>query len=89
MSKEEAIAAIKLLFALESWILSQSAPVPDYLREYLCQTMEVLERVVLYGSTKPQRTALPDAITDDSENQQYRDGWNECREVMKGMNNDN
>jgi hypothetical protein len=32
-----------------------------------------------------QRTALPDAITDDSESPEYRTGWNECREVMKGM----
>lgn len=85
MIKEEAIAAIKLLSALESWILSQSAHVPEYLHEDLCRTMEVFERVVLYGSTKPQRTALPDAITDDSESPQYRDGWNEFREVMKGM----
>jgi hypothetical protein len=85
MSKEEAIAAIKLLSALESWILSQSVPVPDYIHEDLCQTMKVFERVVLCGSTRTQRTALPDAITDDSESPQYRDGWNECREVMKGM----
>lgn len=28
---------------------------------------------------------LPDEITDDSESPEYRTGWNECREVMKGM----
>jgi hypothetical protein len=32
-----------------------------------------------------QLPALPDAITDDSESPEYRTGWNECREVMKGM----
>ena len=32
-----------------------------------------------------QRTTLPDAITDDSESPEYRTGWNECREAMKGM----
>ena len=31
------------------------------------------------------RTALPDAITDDSESPEYRTGWNECRDAMKGM----
>ena len=32
-----------------------------------------------------QRIVLPDAITDDSESPEYRTGWNECREVMRGM----
>ena len=32
-----------------------------------------------------QRPALPDAITDDSESPEYRTGWNECRNAMKGM----
>jgi hypothetical protein len=31
------------------------------------------------------RTALPDAITNDSESPEYRTGWNECRDAMKGM----
>lgn len=80
MSKEEAIAAIKLLSALESWILSQTARVPDYLHEDLCRCVEVLERVLLDKSV-----ALPDAITDDSENPDYRTGWNDCIEVARGM----
>ena len=32
-----------------------------------------------------QRIVLPDAITDDSESPEYRTGWNECCEVMRGM----
>lgn len=32
-----------------------------------------------------QRIVLPDALTDDSESPEYRTGWNECREVMRGM----
>ena len=47
MSKEEALAAIKLLSALESWAMSHSARLPDYLHEDLCRSMEVLERIVL------------------------------------------
>lgn len=47
MTKEEALAAIKLLSAMESWAMSQSARLPDYLREDLCRSMEVLERIVL------------------------------------------
>jgi hypothetical protein len=29
--------------------------------------------------------AVPDAITDSSENPEYRAGWNECRETMLEM----
>ena len=47
MTKEEALAAIKLLSALESWAMSQSARLPDYLHEDLTRSMEVLERIVL------------------------------------------
>lgn len=47
MTKEEALAAIKLLSAMESWALSQSANLPDYLHEDLQKSMEVLERIVL------------------------------------------
>jgi hypothetical protein len=47
MSKEEALQAIKLLSALESWAMSQSARLPDYVHEDLCKSMEVLERIVL------------------------------------------
>ena len=41
--------------------------------------------VNVYTSPPVQRIALPDAITDDSESSQYRTGWNECLEAMKGM----
>ena len=41
--------------------------------------------VNVYTSPTVQRIALPDAITDDSESPQYRTGWNECLEAMKGM----
>ena len=47
MTKEEALAAIKLLSALEVWAMSQSARLPDYVHEDLCKSMEVLERIVL------------------------------------------
>lgn len=47
MNKEEALAAIKLLSALESWGFSLKERVPDYLHEDLCRSMEVLEHIVL------------------------------------------
>jgi hypothetical protein len=47
MTKEEALAAIKLLSALESWAMSQTERLPDYVHEDLTRSMEVLERIVL------------------------------------------
>jgi hypothetical protein len=47
MTKEEALAAIKLLSALESWAMSQQARLPDYVHEDLTRSMEVLERILL------------------------------------------
>jgi hypothetical protein len=47
MTREEALAAIKLLSALESWAMSQSARLPDYLHENLCIAVEKLEKIVL------------------------------------------
>jgi hypothetical protein len=47
MTKQEALQAIKLLSALESWAMSQSARLPDYVHEDLTRSMEVLERIVL------------------------------------------
>lgn len=47
MTKEEALAAIKLLSALESWAMSQGAQPPDYLYEDLHAVLEFLERIVL------------------------------------------
>ncbi len=47
MTKVEALQAIKLLSALESWAMSQSARLPDYVHEDLTRSMEVLERILL------------------------------------------
>lgn len=47
MTKEQALAAIKMLSAMESWALSQSASLPDYLHDDLCTSMKVLEEIVL------------------------------------------
>jgi hypothetical protein len=47
MTKKEALQAIKLLSALESWAMSQAARLPEYVHEDLCKSMEVLERIVL------------------------------------------
>jgi hypothetical protein len=47
MSKEEALAAIKLLSALESWAFSTKNLLPDYLHDDLCVTQKVLEKIVL------------------------------------------
>ena len=51
MTKEEALQAIKLLSAMESWAFSQSTRLPDYLVEDIQRSMEVLERVVLGKNT--------------------------------------
>lgn len=47
MSKEDALKLIKLMSALESWALSQSANLPDYLHEDMSLVMERLEKIVL------------------------------------------
>lgn len=47
MTKEEALQAIKLLSALESWAFSVKERLPDYVHEDLVRSMEVLERIVL------------------------------------------
>jgi hypothetical protein len=47
MTKEEALAAIKLLSAMESWALSQQTQMPDYLHDELCVSMRVMERILL------------------------------------------
>lgn len=47
MTKEEALQAIKLLSALESWAFSQQSRLPDYLVEDIQRSMKVLERIVL------------------------------------------
>lgn len=47
MTKYEALKAIKLLSALESWIFSLKERMPDYLSDNIHESMEVLERIVL------------------------------------------
>ena len=47
MTKEEALAAMKLLAAMESWAFSQQARLPDYLVEDIQRSMGVLERILL------------------------------------------
>lgn len=47
MTKQEALQAIKLLSALESWAFSVKAPMPDYLHDDLQRSLGVLEKIVL------------------------------------------
>jgi hypothetical protein len=47
MTKEEALQAMKLLAAMESWAFSQSTRLPDYLVEDIQRAMGVLERFIL------------------------------------------
>ena len=67
MTKEEALQAIKLLSALESWAFSQSARLPDYLVEDIQRSMEVLERILLDAPQEKYTygTPLMDAMTKD------------------------
>jgi len=46
MTKAQAIKALKLLSALESWAMSQRG-LPDYLHEDIQSNMEVLENIIL------------------------------------------
>ena len=68
MTKEEALQAIKLLSALESWAFSVSnsmkSAIPDYLHDHLQDLMEVLERIVLDKAQEKYTygTPLMDAI---------------------------
>jgi hypothetical protein len=47
MTKEEALQAIKLLSAMESWAFSTKNLLPEYLHDDLCETQKVLEKIVL------------------------------------------
>ena len=51
MTKEEALQAIKLLSAMESWTFSLKERMPDYLSYNLHESMEVLERIILEKNT--------------------------------------
>jgi len=52
MDKEEALQAIKLLSALESWAFSQTTKLPYYLVDDIQKSMDVLEKVILKETTK-------------------------------------
>jgi hypothetical protein len=47
MSKEEALQAIKLLSALESWAFSTKTLLPDYMHEDMQSMLDVLSKIVL------------------------------------------
>jgi hypothetical protein len=47
MTKKEALEAIKLLAALESWAFSQSNRIPDYLVDDIHRSIAVLEMIAL------------------------------------------
>jgi hypothetical protein len=47
MTKEEALALIKLLSAIESWSFADKHRMPDYLYDLINAAMEVLEREIL------------------------------------------
>ena len=51
MTKEEALQAVKLLSALESWGFTVKENFPDYLRDDLHDIQDVLRRIIL---EKPQ-----------------------------------
>ena len=51
MTKEEALQAIKLMSALESWSFSTNTPLPDYLHDDLHKSLRVLEAIVLKSIT--------------------------------------
>ena len=67
MTREEALAAIKLLSALESWAFSQQSRLPDYLVDDIQRSMSVLERVVLEQPKEKYTygTPLLDAMTKE------------------------
>lgn len=68
MTKEEALQAIKLLSALESWAMSQQIRLPDYIHEDLTRSMEMLERIVLDEPQERYRygTSLLDSFTKEN-----------------------
>jgi len=47
MTREEALQAIMLLSALESWALSTKTHLPDYLRENISVMIDLLSKIVL------------------------------------------
>lgn len=51
MTKEQALAMLKLLSAMESWSFALKERLPDYLHEDLAANMEILENIVLEKNT--------------------------------------
>ena len=47
MTKEQCLALIKLLSALESWSFANKQPLPDYLHDQLCGAVDLLSKEVL------------------------------------------
>jgi hypothetical protein len=47
MTREEALQAIMLLSALESWALSTKTHLPDYLHENINVMIDLLSRILL------------------------------------------
>lgn len=47
MTKQEALRAMLLLSALESWAFSTKNLLPDYLHEELSNVSDVLQKIVL------------------------------------------
>ncbi len=50
MNRADALALIRLLSAIESWGMTQQAPLPDYLHDQLHAALETLEAIVLGGN---------------------------------------
>ena len=67
MTKEEALQAMKLLAAMESWAFSQQSRLPDYLVEDIQRSMGALERILLDGPQEKYTPGTPllDAFTKD------------------------
>jgi len=51
LSKEEALAIIRLLSALESWAFSTKNKFPDFLHDEICRIVKKLEKIVLEKNT--------------------------------------
>lgn len=47
MTKEQCLALIKLLSALESWGFANNHRLPDYLHEQLCEAVNQLSKEIL------------------------------------------
>jgi len=55
-SKVQALNNIKLLSALESWALSASTKLPDYLWDQLHDNLEIMQSIVLGGHDAEQKS---------------------------------